>query len=453
MMKCGYGEVLKLGVSIYLVFISLNHADADGLLPLPFATQASLNSDSIAPLISVDSTVITPIEDSEVTEVSSLTDPAFRFNSRAKTELTQERTVESSSVYKPASNILRLSKKLQEEGGSLQPIQLLPAFQEEPEKPESLSSISTEIDSRSIQDKKRIRSVERKLSSPSLPAEPTQIASHNSSGSGNTGSETVPSLPVEGSAVPCELDLLDLNFGGVEEACSVDDNDSLRRRRCCPVLAAWLYSAHAKMALQTPAPQSFEMPVPPDDSQVCSTSLQGALQDRNVHLSPPNASCDLIVCFCGIRLHQIESLNCPLRLHHGTSSNYTQTPMFRAMETNCTDSSHNGCTKCLATLETPVTSSLQIEAVTSKTNAADCRMMGLLWLLASNKTLYLPTVSAVLRAMVYQSNSMQCSLDKENMPLAYDSPGPAPAPSEGHSKYQWSFLVLIYVLLLHHIYI
>lgn len=53
----------------------------------------------------------------------------------------------------------------------------------------------------------------------------------------------------------------------------------------------------------------------------------------------------------------------------------------------------------------------------------DCQLMGLTWLLAKNKTTYIPTVSAVLRAMMYSAHphESKCSPDQENMPLAVDS--------------------------------
>lgn len=62
----------------------------------------------------------------------------------------------------------------------------------------------------------------------------------------------------------------------------------------------------------------------------------------------------------------------------------------------------------------------------------DCQLMGLTWLLARNKTAFIPTVSAVLRAVMYSArHSMEeedehhhlakCSPDQENMPLAVDS--------------------------------
>lgn len=54
----------------------------------------------------------------------------------------------------------------------------------------------------------------------------------------------------------------------------------------------------------------------------------------------------------------------------------------------------------------------------------DCQLMGLTWLLARNKTKYIPTVSAVMRAIMYSPHpphESRCSPDQENMPLAVDS--------------------------------
>lgn len=60
----------------------------------------------------------------------------------------------------------------------------------------------------------------------------------------------------------------------------------------------------------------------------------------------------------------------------------------------------------------------------SKMFNRDCQLMGLTWLLARNKTAYIPTVSAVLRAVMYSAHpphESKCSPDQENMPLAVDS--------------------------------
>lgn len=53
----------------------------------------------------------------------------------------------------------------------------------------------------------------------------------------------------------------------------------------------------------------------------------------------------------------------------------------------------------------------------------DCQLMALTWLLGRNKTAYIPTVSAVLRAVMYSAHPHEstCSPDQENMPLAVDS--------------------------------
>lgn len=54
----------------------------------------------------------------------------------------------------------------------------------------------------------------------------------------------------------------------------------------------------------------------------------------------------------------------------------------------------------------------------------DCQLMALTWLLARNRTTYIATVSAALRAIMYSSRAAaphRCSSDQENMPLAVDS--------------------------------
>ncbi|KAJ6421923.1 hypothetical protein OIU84_026955 [Salix udensis] len=154
---------------------------------------------------------------------------------------------------------------------------------------------------------------------------------------------TVPAFPVQTESQICHLDLSAELFGGVNDACGRD----LDRSRCCPVLAAWLFAAHA-----------------------------------------------------------------------------------RNLEKNCKNSTYSGCTKCLGALqklkaknETQDKSTRDERA--SKMFERDCQLMGLTWLLARNKTAYIPTVSAVLRAIMYTTHppvhESKCSPDQENMPLAVDS--------------------------------
>ncbi|KAI3765591.1 hypothetical protein L2E82_15629 [Cichorium intybus] len=255
------------------------------------------------------------------------------------------------------------------------------------------------------------------LSEPVQPLKPPDISTPN----------TVPAFPVQTGVRTCQLDLSAELFGGVNAACG----RNLDRSRCCPVLAAWLFAAHARSALEvnssTSSPASSAvMPIMPDDSQKCVNSLQSSLQKQNIHIPQPNASCDAVLCFCGIRLHQISSLTCTAAFNL-TARNATPTAVVKNLEKNCRNSSYAGCTKCLGALQ-----KLNGEGKngttkgdrTSKMLNRDCQLMGLTWLLAKNKTAYIPTVSAVLRAIMYSAHpphESKCSPDQENMPLAVDS--------------------------------
>lgn len=239
---------------------------------------------------------------------------------------------------------------------------------------------------------------------------------------------TVPAFPAQTEAATCRLDLSAELFGGVNEACGRD----LDRSRCCPVLAAWLFAAHSRYALQVPvaAPAAEpDQPMMPDDSQKCVNSLQSALVSKNVQIPQPNASCDAILCFCGIRLHQISSLSCPAAFNVTAGfRNVTPTAAVKNLEKNCGNSSYSGCTKCLGALQKlkggNKNGTEHEENRASKMFNRDCQLMGLTWLLARNKTAYIPTVSAVLRAVMYSAHpphESKCSPDQENMPLAVDS--------------------------------
>ncbi|OAY35219.1 uncharacterized GPI-anchored protein At4g28100 [Manihot esculenta] len=241
---------------------------------------------------------------------------------------------------------------------------------------------------------------------------------------------TVPAFPVQSESQTCRLDLSEELFGGVNEACGRD----LDRSRCCPVLAAWLFAAHARYALQVPAsaPASAEpnQPMMPDDSQKCVNTLQRALLSKNVKIPQPNTSCDAILCFCGIRLHQISSLSCPAAFSVSSGfHNATPTAAVRNLEKNCNNSSYAGCTNCLGALQKLKASNKnkreeERDDRARKMFSRDCQLMGLTWLLARNKTAFIPTVSAVLRAIMYSAHpphKSKCSPDQENMPLAVDS--------------------------------
>ncbi|XP_020214817.1 uncharacterized GPI-anchored protein At4g28100 [Cajanus cajan] len=260
--------------------------------------------------------------------------------------------------------------------------------------------------------------VSEPVSDPNQPLEPGEHPSSN----------TVPAFPVQTQAQTCRLDLSNELFGGVKDACGKD----LDRSRCCPVLAAWLFAAHARSALEVsaaPPPSSADLPMMPDDSQKCVNSLQDSLLARNIRIPQPNATCDAILCFCGIRLHQITSLTCNAAFNVSLShKNATPTAAVRSLENNCRNSSYAGCTKCLGALQKVKGYKNERKGYggsdrVKKMFNRDCQLMGLTWLLAKNKTTYIPTVSAVLRAIMYSAHphESKCSPDQENMPLAVDS--------------------------------
>ncbi|CAJ1956452.1 unnamed protein product [Sphenostylis stenocarpa] len=242
-------------------------------------------------------------------------------------------------------------------------------------------------------------------------------------------SNTVPAYPTQTQSQICRLDLSNELFGGVNDACGT----TLDRSRCCPVLAAWLFAAHARTALEVSAaapPPSGDLPMMPDDSQKCVNSLQDSLRNRSIRIPQPNATCDAILCFCGIRLHQITSLSCPnafnvtaVRNVSGTH-NATPTAVVRNLENNCRNASYAGCTQCLSALQKIKGNKKESESERAKKIFnRDCQLMALTWLLGRNKTAYIPTVSAVLRAVMYSAHphESKCSPDQENMPLAVDS--------------------------------
>lgn len=62
---------------------------------------------------------------------------------------------------------------------------------------------------------------------------------------------------------------------------------------------------------------------------------------------------------------------------------------------------------------------------TSKMHNRDCELMGLSWLLNKDRSAYIHTVSAVLRALMMNTDDASdptfCSLNSDGMPLAVDS--------------------------------
>ncbi|KAG0466849.1 hypothetical protein HPP92_018429 [Vanilla planifolia] len=241
---------------------------------------------------------------------------------------------------------------------------------------------------------------------------------------------SVPSIG-DGSnrSVNCQLDLSTEMFGSIQQACGIGTRGSLDRSRCCPVLAAWLYAAYSRSALRLHYPSSSppvdddQMPIIPEtESQRCADAFQASFDAREIRLPRPNATCDTALCFCGIRLHDLGSLSCPAAFNL-TETGLKTTSELHSLERDCSNASNAGCTRCLNSLE-----KLKGEGGEGRMKRMmdrDCRLMGLTWLLARNKSAYIPTVSAVLRAMSYSAHPptppYRCNPDQDNMPLAVGS--------------------------------
>ena len=61
-------------------------------------------------------------------------------------------------------------------------------------------------------------------------------------------------MPMAESTSPCHLDLSAELVGGMAATCGTGGTPgSLDRDRCCPVLAIWLFAAHAHNALSVPS--------------------------------------------------------------------------------------------------------------------------------------------------------------------------------------------------------
>lgn len=233
----------------------------------------------------------------------------------------------------------------------------------------------------------------------------------------------IPAIPVQSEIEACPLDLTEELFRSIKGACK-----ALNRNKCCPVLAAWLYAAHAKTALRSlRLPVSEDSPVLPDDSHKCVDNFQSALRGRGIHIPQPNDTCDPVMCYCGIRLHQISTLTCPRALNVSAPRYHvTASPSVRALEDSCRNPTYSGCSTCLSALH-QLNEMTEVEEVSDRTSriySRDCELMGLTWLLAKNKTAYIPTVSSVFRALFYSGlppHTTTCKANREKMPLPVDS--------------------------------
>lgn len=178
---------------------------------------------------------------------------------------------------------------------------------------------------------------------------------------------TIPAFPEQSDVAGCPLELPEQLFHGIKTACGTAKDGAggkLRRSRCCPVLAAWLYSAYSATALGgagkvAPFPAnrttSYDMPLMPDDSETCVADLDKALRGKGIELAKPNETCDVVYCYCGIRLHP---LICPEAFSVTQNGDLVGDESVKRLERQCLSSSNNvngfpglgGCSKCLNSL-------------------------------------------------------------------------------------------------------
>ncbi|KAJ6677071.1 GPI-ANCHORED PROTEIN [Salix viminalis] len=256
---------------------------------------------------------------------------------------------------------------------------------------------------------------------------------------------TIPAFPEQSSLAGCPLDLPNELFHGIKSACGSGSsaNEHLHRTRCCPVLAAWLYSAYSATALSraskaipataTGRSPSYDMPLLPDDSETCVDGLSKGLKEKGIELVKPNETCDVVYCYCGIRLHP---LSCPEAFSLNQKGELVGDKRVERLERNCLSNSKNvngfpglgGCSKCLHSLyllnSNKTSNSSKSEDRSARMHNKDCQLMGLTWLLAKNRPAYIHTVTAVLRAMMMStdgSDPRSCTLNSDGMPLAVDS--------------------------------
>ncbi|GFZ05596.1 hypothetical protein Acr_17g0011680 [Actinidia rufa] len=222
---------------------------------------------------------------------------------------------------------------------------------------------------------------------------------------------------------------------GVKDACG----RNLDRSRCCPVLAAWLYAAHARSALQVPAAAEPVVRGHADDARRFAEvrELAAELADEPQH---PHSAAERVVRRRALLLrdpappdHVPQLRNRLQRLRISECDADRRLEKSRAELPELVD---HFSSPPIQRIRIPIYGSwvwLKGEGKNGSTEGSDraskmfgrdCQLMGLTWLLARNKTAYIPTVSAVLRAIMYSAHpphESTCSPDQENMPLAVDS--------------------------------
>lgn len=94
------------------------------------------------------------------------------------------------------------------------------------------------------------------------------------------------------------------------------------------------------------------MPVLPDDSETCVDTLEKAMGNRGIELRRPNETCDVVYCYCGIRLHPF---TCPEAFTVNARGKLVGGKAVKKLERDCFNGGYaggglGGCSKCLSTL-------------------------------------------------------------------------------------------------------
>ncbi|KAK4375521.1 hypothetical protein RND71_006198 [Anisodus tanguticus] len=89
----------------------------------------------------------------------------------------------------------------------------------------------------------------------------------------------------------------------------------------------------------------------PDDSETCVDSFGKALENRGIELVKPNETCDVVYCYCGIRMHP---LSCPEEFVVNSRGELVGGESLKRLERHCLSSNGYagiaGCSKCVNSL-------------------------------------------------------------------------------------------------------
>ncbi|KAG0456616.1 hypothetical protein HPP92_024404 [Vanilla planifolia] len=238
-----------------------------------------------------------------------------------------------------------------------------------------------------------------------------------------------------GASDSCPLDLPEDFFRAVSAACGPRSAGGL----CCPALSAWLYAAYAGRALATRVRPSSsrsydELPVLPGDSEPCATEAEAALRSRGVLIPGANDTCGAAACACGVRLRPMQ---CPGPFVVGGGGNVGGSwvpvdDVAKRLESGCGGPGLAGCVRCLQALfqlkeqDSDTTKKHAINGSYNREEQGEreCQLMGLTWLLSTNRNRYLPIAVYVLRAFEAADQGgypTQCSAsDDMPLPVGFD---------------------------------